>query len=69
MVSEKQLEANRQNAIQSTGPSTDNGIEAVKLNALRHDPGVAAVNEAWPRPPEAVKAGIAAMVNAAVSCG
>ena len=36
MVSEKQLEANRQNALQSTGPRTAEGVEAVKLNALRH---------------------------------
>jgi hypothetical protein len=36
MVSEKQLQANRQNALQSTGPKTPEGVEAVKLNALRH---------------------------------
>jgi hypothetical protein len=36
MVSEKQLEANHQNALRSTGPKTVEGVEAVKLNALRH---------------------------------
>ena len=36
MISEKQLEANHQNAIRSTGPKTEDGIEAVKMNALRH---------------------------------
>ncbi len=32
----KQLEANRQNALQSSGPKTAEGLEACKLNALRH---------------------------------
>jgi len=36
MVSDKQLEANRQNALQSTGPKTAEGVKAVKNNALRH---------------------------------
>ena len=36
MVSDKQLEANRQNALQSTGPKTAEGVEVVKNNALRH---------------------------------
>jgi hypothetical protein len=36
MISEKQLEANRQNALQSTGPRTLEGVGTVKLNALRH---------------------------------
>ena len=36
MISDKQLEANRQNALQSTGPKTAEGVEAVKLKALRH---------------------------------
>jgi hypothetical protein len=36
MITERQLEANRGNALKSTGPKTENGIEAVKLNALRH---------------------------------
>ena len=36
MLSEKQLEANHQNALRSTGPKTSDGVEAVKLNALRH---------------------------------
>ena len=64
MLSEEQLEANRQNALQSTGPRTDDGIEAVKLNALRRDPGLAAVNDAWPRLPEAVRAYILMLVRA-----
>ncbi len=36
MTSDKQLEASRQNALQSTGPNTAEGVEAIKLNALRH---------------------------------
>ena len=36
MSSERQLEANRRNALQSTGPKTPGGIEAVRFNALRH---------------------------------
>jgi hypothetical protein len=36
MISEKQLEANQQNALRSTGPTTVEGVEAIKLNALRH---------------------------------
>jgi hypothetical protein len=36
MTSDKQLEANRQNALQSTGPRSAEGVEAVKNNALRH---------------------------------
>src|SRR4051812_9847708 len=35
-MSEKQAEANRQNALQSTGPRTEQGIEAARFNALRH---------------------------------
>jgi hypothetical protein len=38
MISEKQLEANHQNALQSTGPNTAEGVETVKLNALSHVP-------------------------------
>ena len=34
-VSDKQLEANRQRALQSTGPETAKGFEAVKKNATR----------------------------------
>jgi hypothetical protein len=33
---DKQLEANRRNVLQSTGPRTAEGVEAVKNNALRH---------------------------------
>jgi hypothetical protein len=36
MISEKQLEANRQNAQKSTGPKTDEGRKRSKLNAQRH---------------------------------
>jgi len=36
MTSPKQIEANRQNAIKSTGPRTDVGKARSRLNALRH---------------------------------
>jgi hypothetical protein len=36
MISQKQLEANRRNALLSTGPRTAEGKGAVRLNALRH---------------------------------
>ena len=36
MVSTKQLEANRRNAALSTGPRTEEGKSAVRLNALQH---------------------------------
>src|SRR3954464_737048 len=36
MATEKQIEANRRNALQSTGPKTPEGKAAVRLNALRH---------------------------------
>jgi hypothetical protein len=36
MTSEIQAEANRRNALQSTGPKTGEGIEAARFNALRH---------------------------------
>src|SRR5215218_4219116 len=36
MVSEKQVQANRQNALKSTGPRTPEGKAAVRLNALSH---------------------------------
>jgi hypothetical protein len=36
MTTEIQAEANRRNAFQSTGPTTGEGIEAVRFNALRH---------------------------------
>ena len=35
-MSDKQREANRRNALQSTGPKTPEGAEGCKLNALRH---------------------------------
>ena len=36
MSTEKQIEANRRNALLSTGPKTQEGKAAVRLNALRH---------------------------------
>src|SRR5260370_15144548 len=36
MATLKQIEANRLNALKSTGPKTPDGKAAVKLNALRH---------------------------------
>ena len=36
MTSDKKVEANRRNALKSTGPKTPEGKTAVRLNALRH---------------------------------
>jgi hypothetical protein len=36
MASLKQIEANRRNALKSTGPKTPEGKEAVRMNALQH---------------------------------
>ena len=36
MTTEIQAEANRRNALQSTGPKTGEGVEAARFNALRH---------------------------------
>src|SRR5437762_11963832 len=36
MATTKQIEANRRNALQSTGPKTPEGKAAVRLDALRH---------------------------------
>src|ERR1022692_1975754 len=36
MISEKQLEANRNNALRSTGPKTEAGRNRSRMNALRH---------------------------------
>ena len=36
MTSDKKAEANRRNALKSTGPRTPEGKDAVRLNALRH---------------------------------
>src|SRR5437764_13688723 len=36
MSSEKQIEANRRNALKSTGPKSEKGKEQSRMNALRH---------------------------------
>lgn len=36
MTTAKHAEANRQNALRSTGPKTDEGRERAKMNALKH---------------------------------
>ena len=36
MISEKRLEANRRNALHSTGPRTEAGRNRSRMNALRH---------------------------------
>ena len=36
MTSEKHAQANRQNALESTGPKTPEGKDAVRLNAMEH---------------------------------
>jgi hypothetical protein len=36
MTTETRAEANRQNALRSTGPKTQSGIEAARFNAVRH---------------------------------
>src|SRR5215212_4982127 len=36
MTSDKKAEANRRNALKSTGPKTPEGKDAVRLNALKH---------------------------------
>ena len=61
MTSEKQAEANRQNALQSTGPRTEQGIEAARFNALRH--GLRSLQTVVPgEAPEAWEAHRAAVV-------
>ena len=35
-TSQKKIEANRRNALQSTGPTTREGKRAVRHNALKH---------------------------------
>ena len=36
MTSDKKVQANRRNALKSTGPNTPEGKAAVRLNALKH---------------------------------
>ena len=36
MTSDKKVEANRRNALKSTGPKTLEGKSAVRMNALKH---------------------------------
>src|SRR5829696_669729 len=36
MTSDKQIDANRKNALKSTGPKTPEGKDAIRLNALKH---------------------------------
>jgi len=36
MTSEKKAQANRQNALKSTGPKTPEGKDALRLNAIKH---------------------------------
>ncbi len=36
VTTDKKAEANRQNALKSSGPKTPEGKEAVRLNALKH---------------------------------
>jgi len=57
MATEKQFEANRQNAQKSTGPKTPEGRAAVRLNGVKHGltaetivEKAAAVNNACPQP-------------------
>jgi hypothetical protein len=62
MTSDKQLEANRQNALQSTGPKTADGVEAVKNNAMRH--GLRAIQTVVPgEDPDAWEAHRAAVIE------
>jgi hypothetical protein len=62
VTSERQLEANRQNALQSTGPTTVGGEDASKLNALRH--GLRSVQTVVPgEDPDAWEAHRAAVVG------
>ena len=38
MTSDKKAEAKRRNALKSTGPRTQQGKNAIRLNALNHGP-------------------------------
>src|SRR5262249_37353637 len=62
MTTDKQAEANRRNALQSTGPKTSEGIEVARFNALRH--GLQALKTVIPgEDPEAWEAHRAAIVE------
>jgi hypothetical protein len=53
MTTSKQIEANRRNALRSTGPRSQQGKARVAKNALRH--GLSVPLAAFPEPDEAVK--------------
>ena len=55
----------------NSGDSFQSGAESGALAAREApmDPALAAVIEAWPTLPEAIKAGILAMIRAAVAVG
>jgi hypothetical protein len=68
MASEPQVNANRQNAIQSTGPRTEQGIEAARFNALRH--GLRSLQTVIPgEDPEAWEAHRAGVVEGLMPAG
>src|SRR6516165_1885865 len=46
MTSYRQLEANRRNALKSTGPKTEAGKHSSRCNALRHGPTAETVIDA-----------------------